>query len=95
MNRLDFVKEQCTDKEQYPLLLAACRAALTGGFILRDLYDKPHTITMKGEINLVTEADVASETAIVASLQEDAPDIAVMAEESAGEDPRRRRENCG
>ena len=86
MNRLDFLKEQCTDKKQYPLLLAACRAAMTGGFILRDLYGKPHTITMKGEINLVTEADVASETAIVASLQEDAPDIALMAEESAGED---------
>ncbi len=86
MNRLDFLNKQCTDQKQYQLLLAACRAALTAGFILRDLYGKPHTITMKGEINLVTEADVASETAIVASLQEDAPDIAIMAEESADDD---------
>ena len=86
MNRLDFLKDICPDKTQYPLLLAACRAALTGGFILRDLYGKPHTITMKGEINLVTEADVASETAIVASLQEDTPDIPIMAEESTGDD---------
>ncbi len=85
MNRLKFLKEQCTEK-QYPILVAACRAALTGGFILRDLYGKPHTITMKGEINLVTEADVSSEIAIVASLQEDTPDIALMAEESADED---------
>ena len=38
---------------------------------------------MKGEIDLVTEADVAAETAIIASLREDTPDdIAVMAEES-------------
>lgn len=86
MNRLDFLKKQCTDQKRYPQLLAACRAALTAGFILKDLYDKPHTITMKGEINLVTEADVAAETAIVASLQEDAPDIPIMAEESAGDD---------
>jgi myo-inositol-1(or 4)-monophosphatase len=87
MNRLDFLNRQCTDEEQCRLILAACRAALTAGFILKDLYDKPHTITMKGEINLVTEADIAAETAIVASLQEDAPDIPIMAEESAEESP--------
>lgn len=87
MNRLDFLNRQCTDEKQCRLILAACRAALTAGLILKDLYDKPHTITMKGEINLVTEADIAAETAIVASLQEDAPDIPIMAEESAEESP--------
>jgi myo-inositol-1(or 4)-monophosphatase len=65
------------------LLTAACRAALTAGTIIRELYEKPHTIRMKGNIDLVTEADVAAEAAIIASLREDAPaDIAVMAEES-------------
>ncbi len=87
MNRLDFLKKQCSDPELSPMLQAAGRAALTAGLILKELYGRPHTITMKGEINLVTEADIAAETAIVASLQEDAPDIAIMAEESAGDNP--------
>jgi myo-inositol-1(or 4)-monophosphatase len=87
MNRLDFLKEKCTDPELEHLLTAAARAALTAGYILKELYSKPHTITMKGEINLVTEADIAAETAIIASLQEDAPGIKTMAEESAAENP--------
>ncbi len=88
MNRLDFLTNQCSDPELTPILLAAGRAALTAGSILMELYNRPHTITMKGEINLVTEADVAAETAIIASLQEDAPNIAIMAEESAGDNPK-------
>ena len=87
MNRIDYLKTQCTDPELAGLLMAAGRAALIAGFILKELYNKPHTITMKGEINLVTEADTAAEIAIIASLQEDAPHIAIMAEESAGENP--------
>ncbi len=87
MNRIQKVIEQIDDPEHASLLQAACRAALTGGSILRELYDKPHTIKMKGAINLVTEADIASETAILASLDEDAPGIAVLAEESAAETP--------
>jgi len=61
---------------------AAGQAALTAGNIIRQLYGKPHEIRMKGEIDLVTEADIAAETAIVASLNEDAPEIRIMAEES-------------
>jgi len=87
MKKLDYIKDQCTDPEITKLLMAAGHAALTAGFILQELYNKPHTITMKGEINLVTEADVAAETAIIASLQEDTPDIGIMAEESAVENP--------
>lgn len=85
MHRLDFLKNQCSDTELAQLLEAAGRAALTAGSILKELYNRPHTITMKGEINLVTEADIAAETAIIASLQEDAPGLAVIAEESAGD----------
>ena len=85
MNRIETVLQNCPDKESATFLQAACRAALTAGSIIRDLYGRPHTIQMKGVINLVTEADVASETAILASLDEDAPGIAIMAEESSGE----------
>ena len=85
MNRLDFLETACTDQGTRRLVLAACRAALTAGFMLRELYGKPHEITMKGEINLVTEADFAAESAITASLGEDTPEIAILAEESADE----------
>ncbi len=85
MNRIETVVNHCTNTELAAQLQAACRAALVGGSIIRNLYDTPHTIEMKGVINLVTEADVASESAIIASLNEDAPGIDIMAEESAGD----------
>ena len=88
MDRIQAVTEQCSDSQSADLLQAACRAALVGGSIIRELYDRPHTIEMKGAINLVTEADVASESAIISSLEEDAPGIAVLAEESAGDNPK-------
>ncbi len=87
MNRIETITSQCGDSELAGFLRAAGRAALTGGSIIRQLYDKPHTIEKKGAINLVTEADLASETAIVASLNEDMPGTAIMAEESAGDSP--------
>ncbi len=87
MNRIESVVNYCKDAEQAALLEAACRAALVGGSIIHKLYNTPHTIKMKGAINLVTEADVASESAIIASLNEDAPGIGIMAEESAGDNP--------
>jgi myo-inositol-1(or 4)-monophosphatase len=82
MQRLDNVINSCPSAELQPLLLAAARAAFTAGVMIRELYARPHTIRMKGEIDLVTEADVAAESAIIASLNEDAPGIAIMAEES-------------
>jgi myo-inositol-1(or 4)-monophosphatase len=82
MNRLTNTIKAAPSRELQTLLLAAARAALTAGAIIRKLYAKPHTVRMKGEIDLVTEADLAAETAIIASLDEDVPGIAVMAEES-------------
>lgn len=82
MNLYAKAVDSCSSPEIKSLLNAAGRAALTAGSMIRELYEKPHDIKMKGEINLVTEADLAAETAIVASLQEDAPEIAIMAEES-------------
>jgi len=85
MNRVESLEQHCPDSQTRLLVRSACRAALTGGSILRELYSRPHRITMKGEIDLVTEADVASETAIVASLNEDTPGLPILAEESAGD----------
>ena len=85
MDRIETVVKHCNDSELGVMLQAACRAALVGGSIIKNLYDTPHTIEMKGEINLVTDADVAAEAAIIASLNEDVPGVAIMAEESAGE----------
>jgi len=82
MNRIANTLKACPTAELQPLLVAATRAAITAGIIIREMYAKPHSIRMKGEIDLVTEADVAAETAIIASLDEDAPGLAVMAEES-------------
>ena len=42
----------------------ALRAAEAAGRVLMDMYSQPHEIRYKGAIDLVTEADVASESTI-------------------------------
>lgn len=84
-NRIDKTLAHFDDPENRRLLTAACTAAITAGSIIRQLYAKPHNVTMKGVINLVTEADLAAEAAITASLNEDDPGTAIIAEESAGD----------
>jgi len=59
------------------------RAAYRAGRILIDHFDKPLQVKKKGAIDLVTQADVASEKAIVATIQEVFPDHGILAEESA------------
>ena len=61
----------------------AVQAARKGGSILMGRYGKPHDITNKGLINLVTEADLASEQAITTFLRSQTPEIAIMSEEQA------------
>lgn len=63
-------------------LQTAGKAALKAGGIIRDLYGKPHRIRHKGEIDLVTEADVVAEEAILSMLADERPGEAVLAEES-------------
>ncbi len=72
----------CKDQALGGILRTAARAALAGGSILRDLYDKPHRITHKGVIDLVTEADVAAEQTVLATLRQAGPGIGFLAEES-------------
>lgn len=82
MNRISNPLAHCTGDEQRHLLTVACRAAFTAGFLIKSRFDQPHALTMKGAINLVTETDLASEAAIIASLESNTPRIPIMAEES-------------
>ena len=72
----------CQDLALGKILGTAARAALGAGSILRELYGKPHRITHKGAIDLVTEADVAAEQRVLAMLREAGGGIGVLAEES-------------
>jgi len=72
----------CKDAALRELLRTAATAALAAGSVLRDLYDKPHRITHKGVIDLVTEADVASEQTVLAMLRQAGGGIGFLAEES-------------
>jgi len=63
-------------------LSTALKAAGQAGRVLMDLYSQPHDIQYKGAIDLVTEADVASENAIKSVITAESP-VDIMAEESA------------
>ncbi len=64
-------------------LRAACaEAARLGGAVLREKWGKVRTIELKGGIDLVTDADRASEAAILGFLSRRFPGAAVLAEES-------------
>ncbi len=68
----------------------AVAAAARAGEILRNDWDKAHTVEKKGAIDLVTEADVASEEAIIEVIRTAFPDHTILAEESGvlpGTDP--------
>ncbi len=62
-----------------PFLERAAEAAAQAAAFLRRTFDAPHTVRRKGEIDLVTEADLESEAIILDLL---GSDIAVLAEES-------------
>ena len=57
-------------------------AAQAGAKVLRELFDKPREVTLKGRIDLVTDADRVAEEKILRLLRERAPGAAVLAEES-------------
>lgn len=63
-------------------LAPAIEAALAGGAVLRRYYGGSFEISYKGDLNLVTEADIESERTIVAWLRKRVPGVAVLAEES-------------
>ncbi len=57
------------------------QAALAAGALLRQNYEKPHAITMKGAIDPVTESDFASQRLIVNLIHQAFPDHGILAEE--------------
>jgi len=57
-------------------------AAQAGAKVLRDLYARPRDIHLKGRIDLVTDADEASEEIVLRTLAELAPGVKILAEES-------------
>jgi myo-inositol-1(or 4)-monophosphatase len=63
--------------------MSACaEATRRGGAVLRALFGERRTIAYKGGIDLVTDADHASEAALLEFLTRRFPDAAVLAEES-------------
>ncbi len=68
------------------LCAAACEIARGAGAILREAFGKRTTVTHKGAIDLVTDADRASEAFILAQIKRRFPDHDVLAEEGGGHD---------
>jgi myo-inositol-1(or 4)-monophosphatase len=64
------------------ILQTATQAALKAGNLEQALFGKPHQIRHKGPIDIVTEADIAAEEAILTILDADSTGVAVLAEES-------------
>ncbi|MBI1865239.1 MAG: inositol monophosphatase, partial [Nitrospirae bacterium] len=63
---------------------AARTMAADAGKILLNRYGGPCRIERKGVVDLVTEADRASEACLLGALRERFPEHSVLAEESAG-----------
>jgi myo-inositol-1(or 4)-monophosphatase len=64
------------------MLNFAIEAARDAGRILLEKYGRITTVTKKGDINLVTEADLASEALIVDRIKSHFPRHSILAEES-------------
>lgn len=57
-------------------------AARAGAEILKQLHDKPRDVHLKGRIDLVTDADKAAEEAVLRLIEQSAPGVKILAEES-------------
>lgn len=65
------------------LLDSALRASLRAGAELLRIYRSDYAVSHKADASPVTEGDLASQKAILAVLQADAPEIPVLSEEQA------------
>src|SRR6266568_5480259 len=61
---------------------ACAEAARLGGAVLREKWGQVRTVELKGGIDLVTDADRASEEALLGFLSRRFPGAAILAEES-------------
>ena len=81
----DYVKKQSADQESIMWEKESAviwKAAQEAGEILTGLFGNLKTINKKGEIDLVTEADIRSEKAILKVIRENFPDDGFLTEES-------------
>src|SRR5438445_543692 len=67
------------------VLEVAVETGRAAGGILLSEFDRPVTISYKGEVDLVTQADRRSEAAIVGRLRTHFPKHAIVAEEGSGQ----------
>ena len=67
----------------------AVAAAREAGALLRDRFGRPHDVRFKGTVDLVTEADRASEALIAERIREAFPDHRLLGEEGARGAPER------
>lgn len=72
-----------TEAEIRELRAVAATAARRGGEVLRERFHRQRTVTLKGQIDLVTDADRASEDAVLTFLRGAYPTHHLIAEESA------------
>jgi myo-inositol-1(or 4)-monophosphatase len=63
----------------------ARQAALAAGAVMRQNYQKPHQITLKGAIDPVTETDFQCQEIILSIIRQAFPDHGFLAEERGGE----------
>lgn len=75
-----------TDPQLQVFADVAVAIALDAGAILRNHFGKPHDITFKGPLDLVTEADQAAELLIASRLRSTFPDHDLMGEEGSRSD---------
>jgi myo-inositol-1(or 4)-monophosphatase len=65
-----------------PVLRTAVRAAFAGADVLRSRWKQHRSISAKGPNDLVTDADIAAEKAIIAAIRSAFPQHGIVAEES-------------
>ena len=63
------------------LKAVALAAAYQGGLYIKERRDRPRRISHKGDIDLVTEADLGAEHRIIATIRSHFPDHTVLSEE--------------
>ena len=71
-----------TEEALLQYLATAAAAAKSAGALQRERLWSEHTVTLKGEVDLVTEVDRLSEELIVAALRASFPDHGFLAEEN-------------
>lgn len=82
MQRIESVLEACRQTGMAHILETGAAASLEAGGLLRRGFGKPLEVRYKGDIDLVTEADLASERTIKTIIEQSGSHAAILAEES-------------